>query len=144
VEAVAKAKEGLEAVQPTNSQIVARTPEMHGSLEHTAGAHPKAKDSSLKGRALEAWGHFKHEMQHYWYGSKLLGKEVSICFAIVKQITRGEELSRREYRQVFFSFSFFFLVSICFAIVKQITRGEELSRREYRQVFFFFLFFFFF
>ena len=78
------------------------------------------------------------------YGTKLLGKEVSICFAIVKQITRGEELSRREYRQVFFSFSIFFLVSICFAIVKQITRGEELSRREYRQVFFFFLFFFFF
>ena len=46
------------------------------------------------------WAHVKHEAYHYWLGTKLLGKEIGICVGILKQILRGEELSRREYRQL--------------------------------------------
>jgi hypothetical protein len=98
VQAVLKPEARAGASQQT--QMVVRAPELHGALAHKAGGHGKAKDQSIKGRALAAWQHFKHEMQHYWYGTKLLGKEVSICYGIVKQITRGEELTRREYRQL--------------------------------------------
>uniref|UniRef100_A0A7S0EE73 Mitochondrial proton/calcium exchanger protein n=1 Tax=Hanusia phi TaxID=3032 RepID=A0A7S0EE73_9CRYP len=46
------------------------------------------------------WAHVKHEAYHYWLGTKLLGKEIGICVGILQQILRGEELSRREYRQL--------------------------------------------
>ena len=67
-----------------------------------AAAHKEeaAKDGSMRARISRGWKHFKEEMYHYWLGTKLLGKEVGVCYGIIKQITRGEELTRREYRQL--------------------------------------------
>jgi len=46
------------------------------------------------------WGHFKHEMQHYWLGTKLLAVEVQITSRLVYQAMQGKELTRRERKQL--------------------------------------------
>ena len=47
-----------------------------------------------------AWKKVKYEAQHYWHGTKLLAKEVSISARLQKKILQGETLTRRERRQV--------------------------------------------
>lgn len=49
----------------------------------------------------------KHEIQHYWDGTKLLATEVRISTKLAMKMAAGYELSRRENRQVcsFLSFS---------------------------------------
>ncbi|KAH9977368.1 LETM1-domain-containing protein [Lactifluus volemus] len=42
----------------------------------------------------------KYEAQHYWHGTKLLAKEVSISARLQKKILQGETLTRRERRQL--------------------------------------------
>lgn len=46
------------------------------------------------------WKTVKHEVQHYWHGSKLLSSEVRISSRLVWKILHGESLTRRERRQV--------------------------------------------
>eukprot|EP00281_Chroomonas_sp_CCMP1168_P022631 CAMPEP_0206232938 /NCGR_PEP_ID=MMETSP0047_2-20121206/11699_1 /ASSEMBLY_ACC=CAM_ASM_000192 /TAXON_ID=195065 /ORGANISM="Chroomonas mesostigmatica_cf, Strain CCMP1168" /LENGTH=986 /DNA_ID=CAMNT_0053656741 /DNA_START=12 /DNA_END=2972 /DNA_ORIENTATION=+ len=46
------------------------------------------------------WEHAKHEAQHYWVGTKLLGSEVRLSFKILRQVLDGEELTRRELMQL--------------------------------------------
>lgn len=46
------------------------------------------------------WDIFVHEAQHYWVGTKLLGSEIILCYKIVRQVLDGEELTRRELRQL--------------------------------------------
>jgi LETM1 and EF-hand domain-containing protein 1 len=42
----------------------------------------------------------KHEIQHYWDGTKLLATEVRISVKLAMKMAAGYELSRRENRQV--------------------------------------------
>lgn len=44
----------------------------------------------------------KHEIQHYWDGTKLLATEVRISVKLAMKMAAGYELSRRENRQVCF------------------------------------------
>lgn len=46
------------------------------------------------------WAKVKHEAQHYWAGSKLLGKEIRISARLQMKLLRGKSLTRREKRQV--------------------------------------------
>jgi LETM1 and EF-hand domain-containing protein 1 len=46
------------------------------------------------------WNKVKHEVQHYWHGTKLLAKEVRISARLQRKILQGETLTRRERRQV--------------------------------------------
>lgn len=46
------------------------------------------------------WTRVKEEASHYWHGSKLLGKEVSISSRLLVKLLQGSDLSRREQRQV--------------------------------------------
>ncbi|KAI0933624.1 hypothetical protein AcV5_005723 [Taiwanofungus camphoratus] len=46
------------------------------------------------------WKTVKHEVQHYWHGSKLLSSEVRISSRLVWKILHGESLTRRERRQL--------------------------------------------
>ncbi|KAK3264026.1 hypothetical protein CYMTET_27209 [Cymbomonas tetramitiformis] len=48
----------------------------------------------------ESWSHLKHEMKHYWVGTKLLGTEVKIAAKLVFGLLQGEKLTRRERRQL--------------------------------------------
>lgn len=42
----------------------------------------------------------KHEVQHYWDGTKLLATEARISVKLAMKMAAGYELSRRENRQV--------------------------------------------
>lgn len=46
------------------------------------------------------WQGLKHEVEHYWNGSKLLGKEVQISTRLMKRLIMGYSLTRREHRQL--------------------------------------------
>ena len=90
-----------QAAQRMQDQALVKVPSVSVQAA-VAAAHKEeaAKDGSMRARISRGWKHFKEEMYHYWLGTKLLGKEVGVCYGIIKQITRGEELTRREYRQL--------------------------------------------
>lgn len=50
--------------------------------------------------ATRVWKKVKHEVQHYWHGSKLLVSEVRISARLQWKLLHGESLTRRERRQV--------------------------------------------
>jgi LETM1 and EF-hand domain-containing protein 1 len=57
----------------------------------------KINDSKKK---LTIWEKIKHEANHYWGGTKLLGLEIKISSRLLLKMTAGYELTRREYRQL--------------------------------------------
>ncbi|KAI0668528.1 LETM1-domain-containing protein [Trametes maxima] len=50
--------------------------------------------------ATRVWKKVKHEVQHYWHGSKLLAAEVRISSRLQWKLLHGESLTRRERRQL--------------------------------------------
>ncbi|KAF7295005.1 MRS7 family protein [Mycena indigotica] len=64
-------------------------------------AGPPAPKEQPKGPLVtRAWKKVKHELQHYWHGSKLLVSEVRISARLQWKILHGESLTRRERRQL--------------------------------------------
>ncbi|KAG9318879.1 LETM1-domain-containing protein [Chiua virens] len=55
------------------------------------------EDAPLLSRA---WKKVKHEAQHYWHGTKLLVSEVRISGRLQWKILHGENMTRRERRQL--------------------------------------------
>ena len=56
---------------------------------------------SKKGeKKMTLWQKVKHEVQHYWDGTKLLATEVRISTKLALKMAAGYELSRRENRQL--------------------------------------------
>ena len=51
-------------------------------------------------KKLSLWGRVKHEVQHYWDGTKLLSTEVRISSKLALKMAAGYELTRREHRQL--------------------------------------------
>ncbi|KAK3074123.1 LETM1 domain-containing protein ylh47 [Teratosphaeriaceae sp. CCFEE 6253] len=51
-------------------------------------------------KKLSLWGKVKHEVQHYWDGTKLLSTEVRISSKLALKMAAGYELTRREHRQL--------------------------------------------
>ena len=49
---------------------------------------------------IRAWNKLKEEVLHYWHGTKLLGKEVSISTRLLRRMVMGYTLTRREHRQL--------------------------------------------
>lgn len=49
---------------------------------------------------LTIWEKVKHELQHYWDGTKLLGYEIKVSTKLVAKMASGYELTRREDRQL--------------------------------------------
>lgn len=56
------------------------------------------KDIVMNPRAT--WQSIKHELQHYWLGSKLLWSEIIITKNILGRLVEGHELTRRERKQL--------------------------------------------
>jgi hypothetical protein len=50
--------------------------------------------------ATRLWKKAKHEVAHYWHGTKLLVSEIRISARLQWKILHGETLTRRERRQV--------------------------------------------
>ncbi|KAJ3821300.1 LETM1-domain-containing protein [Lentinula raphanica] len=62
---------------------------------------PPATADPSKGPLLtRVWKKVKHEAAHYWHGSKLLVSEVRISARLQWKILHGEQLTRRERRQL--------------------------------------------
>jgi LETM1 and EF-hand domain-containing protein 1 len=60
----------------------------------------KDKDKPKGSLPTRAWAVVKKEAAHYWAGTKLLGHEIKISAKLLRVVLRGEELTRRERRQV--------------------------------------------
>lgn len=61
----------------------------------------EAKDKVEKqGKKLSLGQRIKHEVQHYWDGTKLLATEVKISTRLALKMAAGYELTRRENRQL--------------------------------------------
>lgn len=52
------------------------------------------------GVVKRAWEKVKEEAQHYWHGTKLLGKEITISSRLLRRLLLGYSLTRREHRQL--------------------------------------------
>ncbi|KZT11621.1 LETM1-domain-containing protein [Laetiporus sulphureus 93-53] len=88
------------APENVRSASTAATDDSHVAAEpKPAPLAPKdpADDAS---RATRIWKKVKHEAQHYWHGSKLLAAEVRISSRLVWKILHGDNLTRRERRQL--------------------------------------------
>jgi hypothetical protein len=68
----------------------------------TAGALRTLVTDPARARAktAELWVDIKHELHHYWVGSKLLVAETRTSASLVRKVGRGEALTRRERLQL--------------------------------------------
>ncbi|KAI1198363.1 mitochondrial distribution and morphology protein 38 [Nemania serpens] len=89
------------AVQPTQSSIVGASAE---AKSLTDLAVKKGQDVEKKeekpAKKLTLGQRIKHEVQHYWDGTKLLATEITISSRLALKMAAGYELTRRENRQL--------------------------------------------
>ncbi|WPH02396.1 LETM1 domain-containing protein mdm28, mitochondrial-like protein [Acrodontium crateriforme] len=65
-----------------------------------AAEEKKAIVKKEEKKKMTIWQRVKHEVQHYWDGTKLLGTEVKISSRLALKMGAGYELTRREHRQL--------------------------------------------
>jgi LETM1 and EF-hand domain-containing protein 1, mitochondrial len=111
----ASAKAAEKNAQP-NISIPAHQPSTHAptSAEEQRSLNELAAEKAAADRAEEKkevakkeekkkmtiWQRVKHEVQHYWDGTKLLATEVKISSKLALKMAAGYELTRREHRQL--------------------------------------------
>lgn len=61
---------------------------------------PTTTKSAELAKPATIWEKVKHEAQHYWDGTKLLGYEIIVSTKLVAKMAAGYELTRRENRQL--------------------------------------------
>ncbi|TKA23087.1 hypothetical protein B0A50_07404 [Salinomyces thailandicus] len=86
---------------PTQAEEVRTLNEL--AHEKEAAERAEAKKAAVKKeekKKMTIWQKVKHEAQHYWDGSKLLGTEVKISSKLALKMAAGYELTRREHRQL--------------------------------------------
>lgn len=66
----------------------------------TEGNTATAVEKKEPEKKLTIWEKVKHEAQHYWDGTKLLGYEIKVSTRLVAKMAAGYELTRREDRQL--------------------------------------------
>jgi LETM1 and EF-hand domain-containing protein 1 len=82
-------------VEPANKSADTKPAEaVVASAAETTVDKPKSE------KKLTLWQKVKKEANHYWDGTKLLGKEIRISFRLALKMAAGYELSRRESRQL--------------------------------------------
>lgn len=68
--------------------------------DHEKASLPISKEPLPLSLTSRVWKKIKHEVQHYWHGTKLLVSDVRIASKLQWKILHGETLTRRERRQV--------------------------------------------
>jgi LETM1 and EF-hand domain-containing protein 1, mitochondrial len=86
------------AKSTSSTATLESTPESTTLTEKAASTAVEKKDKPEK--KLTLWQKVKKEANHYWDGTKLLGKEIRISFRLALKMAAGYELSRRESRQL--------------------------------------------
>ncbi|ANZ75331.1 BA75_02695T0 [Komagataella pastoris] len=81
----------VEAQKPKEPPLAGQSKDLKHVTE-TALVEPEKK--------LTLWEKVKHEANHYWDGTKLLGYEIKISFKLLCKLAGGYELSRREHSQL--------------------------------------------
>ena len=92
----AEAKQAAAAASPAPQKL---STEVTAASAASADPNPPAvaKKPEVK---LTLWEKVKHEANHYWDGTKLLGAEIKIAWKLALKMAAGYELTRREHRQV--------------------------------------------
>lgn len=86
---------------PTPSSSSSKEVAATASQSNDSKAVTSSSSSTKKGTRLQRiWAGIKKEAQHYWHGTKLLGKEIRISARIQGRLLAGKKLTRRERRQV--------------------------------------------
>lgn len=95
VSSVTASELGADANQTSSSQV---------QLTEKQEKALAAKDAEERWKKLpvykRAWAKVKEEAAHYWHGTKLLAKEVSISSRLLRRLMLGYQLTRREHRQL--------------------------------------------
>ncbi len=110
----------------------------------TTASEPKPPPAPKEVSAVKAplstrvWKKVKHEALHYWHGSKLLVSEVRISARLQWKILHGENLTRRERRQVCHDASSMLRyppsVLTCFFIVAQAHNNRYSEAYSFRRL----------
>ena len=93
----------VNPIQPELRRDLHSSPAQQDTPTTSTTGDPKALPPTPKDDAplaARVWKKVKHEVQHYWHGSKLLAAEVRISSRLQWKLLHGESLTRRERRQV--------------------------------------------
>ncbi|KAJ3772340.1 LETM1-domain-containing protein [Lentinula raphanica] len=93
----------FQSNQPSNSKTSpepASVPVDQNTSVEVKPSPPTTADPSKGPLLTRVWKKVKHEAAHYWHGSKLLVSEVRISARLQWKILHGEQLTRRERRQL--------------------------------------------
>lgn len=94
-----KTKE-TEAVEAAEKKADAAVDKSETALAEKKAAFAASKDKKKSDKKLTIGQKIKHELQHYWDGTKLLATEVKISSRLALRMAAGYELTRRESRQL--------------------------------------------
>lgn len=88
--------------EPAKNTHTATTEHVSTSTEQAAGKSSPSKDPAPAAvqPKKSIWEKVKHEANHYWDGTKLLGLEIKISFKLALKTAAGYELTRRERKQL--------------------------------------------
>ncbi|KAJ2080990.1 LETM1 domain-containing protein ylh47 [Coemansia sp. RSA 988] len=89
----------LTTVRNRQSMVIREDKSEKGAIK---AAETKATDIKKKKTIMEK---IKHEVLHYWHGTKLFAKEMKISSRLVAKVAWGGTLTRREQRQLRRSFT---------------------------------------
>eukprot|EP00158_Paraphelidium_tribonemae_P009400 Partr_v1_DN28855_c0_g1_i5_m33842 len=64
------------------------------------GKQPPSPPSNTPVPKKSLWARVKAEAEHYWLGTRLLAKEISISTRLLSRVGSGIKLTRREHAQV--------------------------------------------
>lgn len=95
----AKSKEA-EAKEAADRKADAAVDKSETALAEKKAAFAASKDKKKEDKKLTVGQKIKHELQHYWDGTKLLATEVRISSRLALRMAAGYELTRRESRQL--------------------------------------------
>jgi LETM1 and EF-hand domain-containing protein 1, mitochondrial len=102
----AKSDATKSAAADSKSQAEAKTPNSEPTAEpKTLTELAEKKEAELQTaekqeKKMTLGQRIKHEIQHYWDGTKLLATEVKISSKLATKMAAGYELTRREHRQL--------------------------------------------
>ncbi|ODV77610.1 LETM1-domain-containing protein [Suhomyces tanzawaensis NRRL Y-17324] len=88
-------------LQSTNEKKeVEKTEKKLNDLDKNVASAAKNKDLVKADKKASLWDKIKHEAQHYWDGTKLLGFEMKVSTKLLFKLVSGYGLSRRESNQL--------------------------------------------
>ncbi|CAJ2499901.1 Uu.00g027540.m01.CDS01 [Anthostomella pinea] len=100
-ESKSKSSEATPTAEPTQPTIGEPSAEPKSLSELAARKQSDVeKKEEKQGKKLTLVQKIKHEIQHYWDGTKLLGTEIKISSKLALKMAAGYELTRRENRQL--------------------------------------------